>query len=104
MSFNSSTEINDWRDLGECVGEDPEDWYPVSGVGADAIRKCNCCMVKAQCLDDALSFEGSQVLSGNRIFGIRAGLMASQRKKLIIEQAERDGLEIVEGDEEDAAA
>lgn len=64
----------DWRDKASCSGADPELWFPKSGreEAADrAIRICNSCPVREQCLKFAVDNEID--------FGIFGGVTARQR-------------------------
>lgn len=45
-----------WMDDAECAHTDPELWFPERGGPAQAaIRICNNCPVRVQCLDYAMS-------------------------------------------------
>lgn len=64
----------DWRDYASCRGVDPELWFPKTGreeSARRAVRICNSCPVKQQCLQFALDNEID--------FGIFGGVNAKQR-------------------------
>jgi WhiB family redox-sensing transcriptional regulator len=64
-----------WAEAALCAQTDPELFFPdKGGTSAPAKRICAGCLVRAECLQDALD-------RGER-FGIRGGLSERQRRRL----------------------
>lgn len=65
----------DWMDSANCVGTDPEVWFPGKGGRASPpIRRvCEACDVTAECLSYAMQYN---------LRGIWGGLTESQRTTL----------------------
>lgn len=71
-----------WRDHAACRDMDTDDFYPERGNRAEAIQAiCRTCPVQATCLADALEWERSIGLYA--VHGIRGGLTAPQRRRII---------------------
>jgi WhiB family redox-sensing transcriptional regulator len=75
------TEAIDWRASAACRFEDPEVFFPRSGVGraqqiARAKAVCARCPVRVRCLDLALRI-------GRTAHGIFGGMTKSERRELI---------------------
>ena len=61
----------DWRASAACRGSDPGLFFPERGHGhAEAVRVCASCLVRGECLADALATEAHAT---TEIFGIRGG-------------------------------
>lgn len=59
---------------------DKQSFFSSSGTGYKrAVKICSTCPVQAECLDDALAFE----VPGEKRFGVRGGLSAKERKRLV---------------------
>jgi WhiB family redox-sensing transcriptional regulator len=57
-----------------------QSFFSESGNGYKrAVKICSTCPVQAECLDDALAFE----LPGEKRYGVRGGLSAKERKRLV---------------------
>jgi len=72
----------DWRLRAACRGEDPDLFYPEPGDASlriPALRVCARCSVRETCLRVALD-------TGDVEFGIRGGMAARTRKRLLAEQ------------------
>ena len=71
--------MNDWRELAACRGH-PTAWWFALGSDPEARAKaraiCNSCTVRAECLEYALSCEGTGV------HGMYGGLSAHARRHL----------------------
>lgn len=66
-----------WQDDGLCAQADPDLWFPERGASnATAMRICQACPVRAECLDYALEHED---ISG---WGIWGGVSERERRKL----------------------
>jgi WhiB family transcriptional regulator, redox-sensing transcriptional regulator len=63
-----------WRQLGSCVGLDPELWYPIGSGGGTAVKICMQCSVRLDCLGWALAH--------NEPDGIWGGVSARERERL----------------------
>lgn len=69
-----------WRRDALCaqVGN-PEQWFPGKGGSTAAQKKlCQSCVVRLECLEDALAHE-----AGDYVYGIRGGLNAPERSELL---------------------
>lgn len=74
----------DWRDDAECLGEDPDIFFPTQGESTDQARAiCARCPVAAECLDFALA--------GGEKFGIWGGKSERERRRLRRERAASHG-------------
>ena len=72
--------MSDWRTRAACLGTDHDTFFPDRGdtTGADAaLRICATCPVTTECLNAALTEEGS--LAGAYRHGIRGGTTPDQR-------------------------
>lgn len=71
-NLGTSTE---WMDRANCVGTDPEAWFPGKGgrVSGAQRRVCGACEVKGECLLYALTFN---------LGGIWGGLTERERRTL----------------------
>lgn len=76
-----------WRLSASCRYDDPELWFPTSWTSAsgkaqaaEAVRICNACPARQQCLDQAIDMEGGRT-ADNR-FGIRGGLTPNERLRV----------------------
>lgn len=64
-----------WRDDAACAGEDPEIFFPTTGISADRARRvCIGCSVRKACLFDALQITED--------YGVRGGVTERERRKL----------------------
>jgi len=55
----------DWKRLGNCHGEDPGIFFPISNQSDRKAKKlCKECPVQGQCLDEALTFNELGVWGG----------------------------------------
>ena len=64
-----------WQDFALCAETDPEIFYPERGnMGLDAIKICDRCSVRQECLEDALE-HWEQI-------GIRGDMTSNARKRL----------------------
>jgi WhiB family redox-sensing transcriptional regulator len=75
-----------WRDHANCIGR-PTRWFFASERWRElnelALAICAGCPVRLECLEDALDFE-----VGYRVtFGVRGGLLASDRVELVRRRA-----------------
>jgi WhiB family transcriptional regulator, redox-sensing transcriptional regulator len=71
-----------WQDYGNCIGIDPELFFPERGVStAEAKEVCRGCMVRVECLEFALD-------SGEK-FGIWGGMSERERRRLRRQRALR---------------
>lgn len=72
-----------WQARGNCVGVDPDLFFPEKGEPAgDAKAVCATCVVRAECLAFALEH--------NERFGIWGGLSVKERR--VIRRARRRGV------------
>ncbi|MGW4648097.1 WhiB family transcriptional regulator [Kitasatospora sp. NPDC004289] len=76
-----------WREQAECVGEDPELFFPESLLSTqgmlqaeEAIAVCRRCPVISECLARVMRYEGNKGAKARD--GIVGGLIPSQRRKL----------------------
>jgi len=66
---------SEWREFANCVGQDPEMFFP-RGVPLAQVRQlCDDCPVRPQCLREALS-------DTENTYGVWAGLTRKQRRRL----------------------
>ena len=64
-----------WQDFALCAETDPEIFFPPKGnLGLDAIKICDRCSVRTECLEDALE-HWDQI-------GIWGGMTSNARKRL----------------------
>lgn len=82
----------DWTLDAECSRFDPEVFYPRKGGSKKeekALAVCRSCIVREQCLAEALEYESGAIDTGDTTrgradsYGVRGGLRAAQRKALI---------------------
>lgn len=76
------TDYRPWLDEAECVGIDPELFFPEKHfyhAYKFAREICTDCPVRKQCLEDTLAFEGSAT-SAER-FGFVGGMSPDARRK-----------------------
>jgi WhiB family redox-sensing transcriptional regulator len=80
------TQDTNWQ-LAACIGEDPELWFrersrTVDGVADTRYAKdvCHNCLIRSDCLDDAMRLEGSSGLESR--WGVRGGLTGPERYNL----------------------
>lgn len=75
--------IPGWMREANCVGTDPEAWFPGKGGRVSAVQKkiCGNCVVQECCLIYALNHP--------ELRGIWGGLTESQRKAIIKEKAKQ---------------
>ena len=70
-----NTPDNNWQEQGNCVGVDPDLFFPERGESvAEAKAVCATCAVRAECLSFALEH--------NERFGIWGGLSARERRTI----------------------
>lgn len=79
----------DWTLDAECTrpGIDPAIFFPRSGGHGSnrALKVCETCAVRAECLEDALAFESGEVQTGEilgQVEGVRGGMSAKRRRPL----------------------
>lgn len=78
-SYDDETE-NSWQLLANCLGEDPDLFFPERGASTkEAKAVCQGCEVRGDCLEYALA-NGEQ-------FGIWGGLSKRERLKIIRQRA-----------------
>lgn len=64
-----------WQDYGNCLGVDPDLFFPERGAStADARKVCGACVVREECLEFAL-------VNGEK-FGIWGGTTERERRRL----------------------
>jgi WhiB family transcriptional regulator, redox-sensing transcriptional regulator len=69
-----------WRDYANCLGVDPDLFFPERGdTSADAKAVCRGCVVREECLEDALG-------NGER-FGVWGGMSERERRVIRRERA-----------------
>lgn len=74
MPSLSVAALGDWRSRGQCVGEDPEVFFPSYGdPGTEARQVCAACPVRGQCLGHATAADE---------LGIWGGLDQRERRNL----------------------
>jgi WhiB family transcriptional regulator, redox-sensing transcriptional regulator len=67
--------VENWKLAGACRGEDPDIFFPITGLAEGAAKRiCTTCIVRAQCLDVALKGEEH---------GIWGGTNERERKRII---------------------
>ena len=78
MSMTSITSIllGDWEREANCIGTDPDLFFPERGGSADDAKAvCRGCVVQAECLDAALARREQH--------GIWGGLTAVERRRIV---------------------
>jgi WhiB family transcriptional regulator, redox-sensing transcriptional regulator len=76
MAAVSAAKTSGWHDLVNCLGIDPELFFPESGARALAAKSvCAGCVVRIECREHALE--------SDERFGIWGGLSAGQRRQLL---------------------
>ena len=69
------TEEKGWQDLANCLGVDPDLFFPESGASTrEAKEVCRGCVVRADCLEYALA-------NGEK-FGIWGGMSERERRRI----------------------
>lgn len=80
MSLQEQRAQESWKQLANCVGRDPDLFFPERGAHtAEAKRVCHECVVREQCLEYALD-------NGEK-FGIWGGLSERERRRVRRERA-----------------
>jgi WhiB family redox-sensing transcriptional regulator len=77
MAFSSerSTAENEWQDLANCLGVDPDLFFPERGASTkEAKEVCRGCVVRGDCLEYALG-------NGEK-FGIWGGMSERERRRI----------------------
>lgn len=77
----SALEADDWRQLAECLGIDPDIFYPERGDndGVDAAKAiCARCPVEHECLEDAIATR--------EMIGVRGGKSGKERRAIVKER------------------
>lgn len=76
------TAADSWQDLANCLGVDPDLFFPERGASTrEAKEVCRGCVVREDCLEYALA-------NGEK-FGIWGGLSERERRKLRRQQREK---------------
>lgn len=71
----NQTEARDWHDYANCLGVDPDLFFPERGASTrEAKEVCRGCVVREECLEFALS-------NGEK-FGIWGGMSERERRRL----------------------
>lgn len=79
---------NRWRSAAACAGLEVSMFYTErTGTAHAALAVCAACPVRAECLDDALAAE--REVSIQEIFGVRGGMSAIGRRKLLAAERTR---------------
>ena len=77
----SEIDERDWQDQANCLGVDPDLFFPERGASTrEAKEVCRGCVVRLQCLEYALS-------NGEK-FGIWGGLSERERRRLRRQRAQ----------------
>lgn len=66
-----------WQEGAACAGQDTELWFPNRSDGSTAVNICRCCLVRAECLYDALQHE-----TPSARYGIWGGLTTDERHRI----------------------
>jgi hypothetical protein len=90
-----TTTGDNWARFATCAqdayrGQSEELWNAHAGERAklaEAVRLCHTCPVRQRCLDEAIREEGN--VGKERRFGIRGGLLPTQRRRLYDELERR---------------
>jgi WhiB family redox-sensing transcriptional regulator len=76
---DSNGQVDDWRLLASCRGLDWVMFFPNRGESTSQAKAiCNGCLVKNQCLDDAVELKEPA--------GVRGGLSTKARRAIIAER------------------
>lgn len=87
--FDSLSQERGWQDQANCLGVDPDLFFPERGASTrEAKEVCKGCVVRGDCLEYALA-------NGEK-FGIWGGLSERERRRLRRQRAQ-DGRKIVNG-------
>ena len=74
-AIESEVEIRGWQDYANCLGVDPDLFFPERGASTrEAKAVCRACVVREECLEYAL-------VNGEK-FGIWGGLSERERRRL----------------------
>src|SRR5512138_99613 len=75
MQDHTDTQARSWQDEANCLGVDPDLFFPERGASTrEAKEVCRGCVVRAQCLEYAL--ENSEK------FGIWGGMSERERRRI----------------------
>jgi WhiB family transcriptional regulator, redox-sensing transcriptional regulator len=78
--WTQAYEQPEWRERADCLGTDPEAFFPADGERATpAKRICSGCEVRDECLADALEVEAAHP---SHRYGVWGGLSPEERKAL----------------------
>ena len=82
MPTEWSAQRHVWRDHAACIGK-PMMWFYASERWPElielALATCQGCPIRQQCLTDALNYE----VGDRDVYGVRGGMVASERVRLI---------------------
>lgn len=71
----NQTEVRDWHEFANCLGVDPDLFFPERGASTrEAKEVCRGCVVREECLEFALT-------NGEK-FGIWGGMSERERRRL----------------------
>ena len=74
-AIENEVEIRGWRDYANCLGVDPDLFFPERGASTrEAKEVCRGCVVREECLEYALS-------NGEK-FGIWGGMSERERRRI----------------------
>lgn len=98
MRRNDSTFDRAWQDLANCLGVDPDLFFPERGASTrEAKEVCRGCVVKGDCLEYALA--------NSEKFGIWGGMSERERRRIRRQRAlAREGIAVALGAEPSASA
>jgi len=78
---DSLSQERGWQDQANCLGVDPDLFFPERGASTrEAKEVCKCCVVRGDCLEYALA-------NGEK-FGIWGGLSERERRRLRRQRAQ----------------
>lgn len=72
-----------WRDFAECLGMEVDDFYPFATAEEweqEALFFCHRCVVRSECLEDALTVESRPNVA---VWGVRGGVPEKERRKMV---------------------
>lgn len=81
--------MNGWWEDAACRGQDTDRFFGSGEMSRRVRATCGACPVRPECLADALRTEIVDYLAVGKLYGVRGGMLPSQRLRILRNQGLR---------------